>query len=79
LVGTDVSSGFTKICREREGEVFTADSLSLPVRTGAFDHAISIAVIHHFSNDAMRIRAISELLRIVKPGGTVLIYVWAFE
>jgi hypothetical protein len=36
-------------------------------------------VIHHFSNDALRHRAIDELTRITKIGGEGLIYVWAFE
>ena len=40
---------------------------------------ISIAVIHHFSTPERRKEAIAELLRIVKPGGKVLIFVWAME
>ena len=79
MIGTDVSGSFMKICAERGGEVFTADSLKLPVRDNWFDHVISVAVIHHFSTEAMRRRAVQELVRVVKPGGTVLIYVWAFD
>ena len=44
-----------------------------------FDSVISIAVIHHFSTDQLRIQAIEELKRVTKVGGRILIYVWAFE
>jgi len=51
----------------------------LPFRDYSFDHLISIAVIHHFSNDALRKAAVEELVRVVKPGGSLLVTVWAFE
>ena len=47
--------------------------------SNAFDACISIAVIHHLSTKERRENAIRELLRIVKPNGLVLIYVWAQE
>ena len=43
------------------------------------DFCISIAVIHHFSTPERRRKAIEEMLRITKPGGSLLIFVWAFE
>lgn len=43
------------------------------------DHAISIAVVHHFSSVENRMHALRELKRIVRVGGTVLVTVWAFE
>jgi SAM-dependent methyltransferase len=49
------------------------------MRSGVFDSVISIAVIHHFSTKTLRIEAIKEMHRILKVGGKVLIYVWAFE
>ena len=51
----------------------------MPIRTESFDAAISIAVIHHFSNELLRIQALREIFRIVKKGGLVLVYVWAME
>ena len=47
--------------------------------SNSFDACISIAVIHHLSTIERRANAIRELLRIVKPGGLVLVYVWAME
>lgn len=79
MVGTDIAENLLKICKQRGCEVFTADSLMLPIKSNTFDHVISIAVLHHFSNDNQRKRAISELVRITKPGGKILITVWAFE
>ena len=55
------------------------NSLKLALRSKVFDSVISIAVIHHFSTKELRIQAINELKRIVKIGGKILIYVWAFE
>lgn len=79
MLGTDIAENLLKICKNRGCEVFTADSLILPIKSEAFDHAISIAVLHHFSNTNQRKRALKELVRIVRPGGKVLVTVWAFE
>ena len=56
-----------------------ADSLVLPLRSQCADRVISIAVVHHFSTDSLRVQAISEFHRVLRPGGRALIYVWAFE
>ena len=80
-LGTDRSFNLSKIALEKnpKSNVFTSDSLTLPIKTGLLDAAISIAVIHHFSNDKLRIRAIKEIQRCVKINGRFLIYVWALE
>ena len=38
-----------------------------------------IAVLHHLSTECKRKLAINELIRITKPGGKILILVWALE
>jgi len=52
MVGTDRSMGLIKTASEKNQsyQLFGADSLYLPLRSGTFDGFISIAVIHHFSN-----------------------------
>ncbi|RLN60510.1 hypothetical protein BBJ29_006660 [Phytophthora kernoviae] len=51
------------------------DALKVPLRTGAFDAALSIAVLHHISTEERRV----ALIRLVRVGGEVLIVAWAFE
>ena len=79
--GTDRSGNLLSIAKEKNinSQFFIADSLKLPIRSESFDAAISIAVIHHFSNELLRIQALKEIFRIVKKGGLVLVYVWAME
>ena len=56
-------------CIQRRLEVFQADCLYVPFRDNTFDAALSIAVIHHMSTRERRIKAMMELLRIVRVGG----------
>jgi alkylated DNA repair protein alkB family protein 8 len=80
-IGTDRSHNLLSICKERDQgfQTFFCDSLKLPVRSGIFDSVISIAVIHHFSTPSLRVAALSEMHRILKVGGRLLVYVWAYE
>jgi len=79
IIGSDRCSNLIKICKERGYESLVADNLSLPYRSDSFDFAISIAVIHHFTTPERRREAIEEILRVLKKGSKVLIFVWAFE
>jgi alkylated DNA repair protein alkB family protein 8 len=80
FIGVDISESFGSICRNNKHTQFLlADSSLLPFRSNVLDFVISIAVVHHFATHERRKYAISELLRVVKVGGSVLIYVWAFE
>ncbi|KAK6115751.1 hypothetical protein DH2020_008020 [Rehmannia glutinosa] len=67
------------ICTDKGHDVLVADAVNLPYRTGYGDAAISIAVLHHLSTESRRKGAVEELIRVVKPGGLVLITVWARE
>ncbi|XP_077578046.1 tRNA (carboxymethyluridine(34)-5-O)-methyltransferase alkbh8 isoform X2 [Stigmatopora nigra] len=78
-VGCDRSSALIQICINRGFQAFVADALHVPLRTASCDACISIAVIHHFSTAERRLAAVKELVRLLKPGGHALIYVWAFE
>lgn len=81
FVGTDIALKFVEIVKEKDKnvQVAVADTTAIPFRSSSLDHVISIAVIHHMSSEERRVQAIAELLRIVRKGGEVLIYVWAFE
>lgn len=38
-------------CENLQAEVLASDCMRLPYRSGVFDAAISIAVLHHFSSE----------------------------
>ncbi|XP_056012477.1 alkylated DNA repair protein alkB homolog 8-like isoform X2 [Ostrea edulis] len=78
-IGSDRSMKLMEICRQRGFQAFVGDVLSLPLRSDSLDVCLCIAVIHHLSTEERRIHAISELMRILRPGGQALVYVWAME
>jgi alkylated DNA repair protein alkB family protein 8 len=79
MIGSDISERLVAICRRRGYEVLSADCLALPYTDERFDYAINIAVLHHISTVPRRIQVFKELLRIVKPGGRILLTAWAKE
>ena len=79
LVGSDSCVEFTEIAAQRGHNIVACDNQSLPFRDGCFDAIISVGVIHHFASEKRRVKALEELYRILRPGGRMLVYVWAFE
>lgn len=79
FIGCDMSENLLSICRERCLRVVHANIKSLPFENESFDSVISIAVLHHLSTREDRIQGLKELLRVLKPGKTLLISVWARE
>lgn len=79
LHGCDMSDNLVKICKEKLLNVVHGDIMELPYDDNLFDQTICIAVLHHISTEERRIKAISELIRITKKGGYVLITVWAVD
>uniref|UniRef100_A0A3P8Y5G1 Fe2OG dioxygenase domain-containing protein n=1 Tax=Esox lucius TaxID=8010 RepID=A0A3P8Y5G1_ESOLU len=78
-MGCDRSCALVQICSERGFQAFVSDALSVPLRSDICDACISIAVIHHLSTQERRQAAVEELVRLLRPGGRALIYVWALE
>ncbi|KAM8820382.1 tRNA (carboxymethyluridine(34)-5-O)-methyltransferase ALKBH8 [Eudromia elegans] len=79
MIGCDRSKNLVDICGEKGFQAFVCDALAVPIRSGSCDACISVAVIHHFSTAERRLATIRELARLLRPGGTALIYVWAME
>lgn len=79
MVGCDSSFNLLAISNEKGMESIVAEVSTLPFKSSSADHFICIAVLHHLSSESRRISALNELTRILKPGGSGLIYVWAFE
>ncbi len=78
-LGSDYSSKLVSLAKHHGNEVMTCDNLQLPYRDSSFDAVISIGVIHHFTTSSRRVRAVQELARVLRPGGKLMIYVWALE
>lgn len=78
--GIDPSEGQLAFARNRlEGRNVTfrqGDALALPFDDGTFDIAVMALVIHYVSEPA---RAIAEMVRVLRPGGTIATYVWAYD
>ncbi|UJR30395.1 hypothetical protein I4U23_017930 [Adineta vaga] len=79
MIGCDRSEGLLKICRDRQYQVFLSDCMTIPIVSNTFDGAICIAVIHHMSTENRRLKALQEIVRILKINGQALVTVWAKE
>ena len=78
-VGCDRSLNLSSIAASRGFNALGANALSLPFRDATFDAVISIAVVHHLTTPERRSAAVAEMLRVTRPGGQILVTVWAFE
>jgi SAM-dependent methyltransferase len=76
----DLSSGHLELARENfalrglRGEFVLHDAEQLPFDAGTFDLVYSNGVLHHTPNTTC---AVSEILRVLKPGGRVIAMVYA--
>lgn len=77
--GCDASPELVKIARENHPNthVIEANALKLPYKDNAFDAVMSVAVLHHMKTPEDRSTFISELQRVLKPNGRLLVTVWA--
>jgi len=81
VVGTDAARGLLRLAARAggDGALAQADAAALPLRSGCADAAICVAVLHHLSSEARRLAALAELARCLRPGGRMLVTVWALE
>lgn len=73
-VGIDFNRGAVEsaiACSRGESEFFTAEALQLPFRDGSFDIVTTLGVLEHVPDPA---RMISEIGRVLKPGGRMLLH-----
>lgn len=79
IVGIDSAPGFLELARARVSDprvTFTqGDALALPEAGDAFDLAVSGLVLNFLPDKAA---ALAEMIRVVRPGGTVGLYVWDY-
>jgi len=77
LSGNNVSNALTNAALEGVAdrvEVETADMRALPFANASFDAVISMTAIHNVPDRAGRDKALTEIARVLKPGGRAAIF-----
>lgn len=75
--GVDSCQKFVDIAINNGKDVILSDMCQLPFEDNSFDAILSIASFHHLSTPERREQALLEMKRVLKPGGTILLSVWA--
>ena len=77
ITGVDLTSGFLDFARARNTDprigFERGDARALPFADNSFDRAFAMLVLHFIPDAA---RAVAEMRRVVRPGGTVAAAVW---
>jgi len=55
-------------------EVQNVDARQMPFEDEMFDVIMSSLALHHMGSDAPRAQTVAEMVRVLKPGGTILLY-----
>jgi SAM-dependent methyltransferase len=80
--GLDIAGGPVEIVRERlrmlgeadvEQRVVQGSALDIPHPDGAFGHVVSIGCLHHTGDLP---RAVAEVRRVLRPGGTAMVMLY---
>lgn len=77
--GCDTCPKFVQLTKERGYPCRFGDVTKIPFPDSHFEHTMCVAVLHHLSTQERRAIAIKELIRVTKPGGQILIAVWAYK
>jgi SAM-dependent methyltransferase len=76
IAGLDFSEESVRFCAEKGlPRVYRGDICDLPFKDASYDVVLATDIIEHVDDDH---RALGEVLRVLKPGGHVLITVPAF-
>jgi len=77
VVGVEPDSAAVRLARERGGARYCRTAgTQLPFRQGAFDAVMASDVLEHIEDD---FEAVSEIARVLRPGGTAIISVPAHQ
>jgi len=80
--GLDNSAELLKIAESRNDfklakqNFIQADISSLPLADNSFDIIFFIAVFHHIPGNQLRLKVLTEVKRILKPGGVLIMTNW---
>lgn len=75
--GVDSCQKFVDIAIKNGKDVILGDMCQLPFEDNSFDAILSIASFHHLSTHDRRQQCLKEMKRVLKPGGKILMSVWA--
>jgi SAM-dependent methyltransferase len=77
--GVDQSAGYVAFAREQvideRARFEVADARALPFETATYDAAVSGLVLNFIPDQP---KAVAEMARVTRPGGTVAAYVWDY-
>lgn len=78
VAACDPAPGFVAECAARHPgvRVELGRAEAIPFETGRFDHALAQLVLHFVSDPELAAR---EMMRVVRPGGSVAACVWDFD
>lgn len=78
--GVDVSAKLIRHAKAKTNDMlanFSVGSMTaLPYDAGEFDLAMAMAVLHHVPSRALRLQALREAGRVLRPGGWLLMTNW---
>ena len=79
ITGIDFSQVLLDIVKQKGGSASYGLLQNIPHIDESFNNFICIAAYHHLDNDNDRKKSLQEMYRILKPGGTGIVSVWAME
>ncbi len=78
--GIDISAHALNFCRRRgANDLVRADTASLPLSGNAYDLVVCFDALTSLKSEQARAAALREFLRVLKPGGRLLIRVAAYD
>jgi len=79
ISGFDKSHNLVEICHLQQFNVEYGIVENIQYPDNSYDFVICVAVIHHIDTDICRVKAITEMMRVLQPGGKLLFTCWALE